>query len=255
MTNSNPNHGAKLAAGSALMPASAQACFPTTTQTQTQTQTLGTIFAKTSRARHKQRQPNKLHYGVIPGAGGRVLKSLVSSAEKFGFECPKVWFRVLESLVPSLTAWVEGKLENWLCLRINRDKTRVVNLNEEGAYLDFLGFRFRYVRDQFGRGHRYLRLEPSPKSLNRFRAKLKHMTGPAKGFTPILALINDLNRTLKGWQEYFQLGYPQPAFRKIGWYVRGRLIRHLRRRSQRPFRLPEGTSYDQYFAQLGLVPM
>jgi hypothetical protein len=33
------------------------------------------------------------------------------------------------------------------------------------------------------------------------------------------------------------------------------LIRHLRRRSQRPFRLPEGTTWYQHLLQLGLVPM
>jgi RNA-directed DNA polymerase len=156
---------------------------------------------------------------------------------------------------PTLIAWVEGKLENWMCLTINRNKTRVVNLNEEGACLDFLGYRFHYVRDEYGRGHRYLRLEPSVKSLQRVRAKLKQMTGRVMCFKPLPVLIDDLNRMLKGWRAYFQVGHPAQAFHKIGWYVRGRLIRHLRRRSQRPFRLPEGTSYYQHLAHLGLVMM
>ncbi|HEX4135388.1 MAG TPA: hypothetical protein VHY84_12315, partial [Bryobacteraceae bacterium] len=39
---------------------------------------------------------------------------------------------------------------------INREKTRVVNLKEEGASLDFLGFTFRYYDDLQGRGWRYL---------------------------------------------------------------------------------------------------
>src|SRR5258708_23919343 len=43
-----------------------------------------------------------------------------------------------------LMGWVESKLEGWLELEINRDKTRVVNLKEKGASLDFLGFTFRY---------------------------------------------------------------------------------------------------------------
>lgn len=156
---------------------------------------------------------------------------------------------------PKLKAWVEDKLENWLGLTINRIKTRVVNLNEEGASLDFLGYRFRYVRDRFGRAHRYLNLEPSPKSLQRERAKLKQMTGPGMCFKPIPDLVRDLNRHLKGWTAYFQLGYPRAAFRRIGWYVRDRLVRHLRRRSQRPFRPAEGTSYYQHLTALGLVPL
>ena len=36
-------------------------------------------------------------------------------------------------------------------LEINREKTRVVDLREEGASLDFLGYTFRYDRDRQGR--------------------------------------------------------------------------------------------------------
>jgi RNA-directed DNA polymerase len=51
-----------------------------------------------------------------------------------------------------LTEWIESKLEGWLGLEINREKTRVVRLNEEGASLDFLGFTFRYYDDCKGAG-------------------------------------------------------------------------------------------------------
>jgi RNA-directed DNA polymerase len=156
---------------------------------------------------------------------------------------------------PRLRAWLEAILEGWMGLKINRDKTRVVNLNEEDACLDFLGYQFRYVRDQLGRGHRYLNLEPSVKSLMREREKLRLMTGPSMCFKPIPVLIDEINRHLRGWREYFKLGYPRRAFRKIGWFVRERLIRHLRRRSQRPFRPPEGTTWYQQLTQLGLLPV
>lgn len=154
---------------------------------------------------------------------------------------------------PHLIAWVERTVEDWLGLKINRDKTRVVNLTAEGASLDFLGYRFRYERDLHGRDHRYLRWEPSEKSQARERETLRQMTGPGMCFKSIRRLVFEINRHLKGWTAYFQLGHPRRAFFKIGWFVRQRLIRHLRRRSQRPFRLPEGTSYTQYLADLGLI--
>lgn len=154
-----------------------------------------------------------------------------------------------------LIAWVEKTLENWLGLVINRDKTRVVNLSEKDTWLDFLGYRFRYERDLYGRNRCYLHWEPSEKSLTREREKLRQMTGPSSCFKPIGWLVWEINRHLKGWQQYFELGHPRRAFRKIGWYVRQRLIRHLRRRSQRPFRPPEGTSYGQHLTELGLMPM
>jgi RNA-directed DNA polymerase len=156
---------------------------------------------------------------------------------------------------PRLRAWVESLLEDWLGLVINRDKTRVVNLNEEGVRLDFLGYQFRYQRDQFGRNTRYLKLEPSVKALAREREKLRQMTGPVMCFKPIRVLIHEINRHLKGWREYFKLGHPRQAFRKIGWYVRERVIRHLRRRSQRPFRPAEGTTWYRQLLELGLLPM
>ena len=68
-------------------------------------------------------------------------------------------------------------------------------------------------------------------------------------------LIAEINRHLAGWREYFKLGYPRRAFRKIDWYARERLIRHLRRRSQRPFRPPEGITWCEQLTRLGLLPL
>jgi len=68
-----------------------------------------------------------------------------------------------------LTGWIESQLEGWLGLEINREKTRVVNLKEEGASLDFLGFTFRYYEDLQGRGWRYLNVSPSEKALKKER--------------------------------------------------------------------------------------
>jgi len=84
---------------------------------------------------------------------------------------------------------------------------------------------------------------------------VKELTGASQCFKPIRGLVDGLNRYLKGWMTYFSKGYPRRAFRKIGGYVRERLIRHLRRRSQRPFRPAEGTSWYQHLVRLGLVSM
>jgi RNA-directed DNA polymerase len=156
---------------------------------------------------------------------------------------------------PQLVGAVEKLLESWLGLTINRDKTRVVNLNEVGTHLDFLGYRFRYVMSRFGGNTRYLDWGPSENALARERDKLRSMTDRKFGWKPIPQLIQELNRHLKGWTNYFGLGYPRQAFRKIGHFVRERLIRHLRRRSQRPFRPPEGTSLYGQLTRLGLAPI
>ena len=61
-------------------------------------------------------------------------------------------------------------------LEINREKTRVVNLREKGASLDFLGYTFRYDRDLKGRGGAYLNVFPSKKAVQREREQLREMT-------------------------------------------------------------------------------
>ncbi len=152
-----------------------------------------------------------------------------------------------------LTGWIESKLEGWLGLEINREKTRVVNLKEEGASLDFLGFTFRYYEDLQGRGWRYLNVSPSEKALKREREKLHAMTDHRQCFKPIPELIEGLNRHLKGWKNYFDFGYPRVAFGEINAYVRDRVTQHLKRRSQRPFRPPEGVSYYEQIQRFGLV--
>ena len=156
------------------------------------------------------------------------------------------------SVGPKLTGYIEAKLESWMGLELNREKTRVIHLREKGASLDFLGFTFRYDRDLRGRGHRYLNVTPSKKALGRERAKLYAMTNAQQCFKPLPGLIEELNRHLRGWANYFSFGYPRAAFRKINSYVGERLTQHARRRSQRPFRPPPGVSFYAHFQRLGL---
>lgn len=154
---------------------------------------------------------------------------------------------------PRLIEFIETKLEAWMDLEINREKTRVVNLREAGTSLDFLGYTFRFDRDRYGRKRKYLNLTVSPKSLQRERERLRDLTSSHVCFKPLPRLVQELNVHLMGWANYFKLGYPRQPFREINAYTRERLTRHLRRRSQRPFRPPEGRTYYEHFRRLGLV--
>lgn len=151
-----------------------------------------------------------------------------------------------------LIDWIEGTLEGRFGLTVNRQKTRTVKLRSPGASLDFLGFTLRYDRDRYGRDRRYLNVEPSAKSRKRARAKLRELTACRRGLVPIPVMIAEVNRWLRGWEGYFQHGYPRRAFRALNWYVEQRLSRHLRRRSQRPYRVPAGESVHAHLQRLGL---
>jgi RNA-directed DNA polymerase len=149
--------------------------------------------------------------------------------------------------------FIESKIETWLGLELNLDKTKVVDLRQPGASLDFLGFTFRYDRDLKGHRFRYLNVTPSAKALQARWEKLRTMLNKRQGHVPVPTLIVRVNRQLRGWANYFSFGYPRKAKRMLNWYVRNRLVRHLRRRSQRPFRPPKGRSFYQHFKQLGLI--
>jgi len=152
-----------------------------------------------------------------------------------------------------LRGYIETKIESWLGLELNRDKTKVVELGQPGASLDFLGFTFRYDHDRNGGGYRYLNVMPSDKALRVQREKLRTMINSRKNHVPVDQLIASINRQQHGWARYFSFGYPRKAMGQINWFVGSRLIKHLRRRSQRPYRLPKGQSYYQHLKQLGLV--
>ncbi len=153
---------------------------------------------------------------------------------------------------PEILGFVRETLETRMGLTINAEKTRTLNLRC-GDSLDFLGFTFRYYKDIHGRARKYLNLTPSKKALAKEREKLRALTGYDRCFVPLPELVAQINLHLMGWANYFRHGYPRMAFRKINHYVRFRLSRHLKRRSQRPFRPPEGVSIYSHLASMGLV--
>jgi RNA-directed DNA polymerase len=151
-----------------------------------------------------------------------------------------------------IAEFIESKLEQWMGLELNREKTRVVDLRQAGASLDFLGYTFRYDRDLHGDSNRYLNLIPSKKALKKERAKLRDLTSKRFCYKPLPVLMEDLNRNLQGWAAYFRIGYPRRAYDNLNYYAQRRLRLHLGRRSQRPYRTPVNVSLYEHLRQLGL---
>ncbi len=153
---------------------------------------------------------------------------------------------------PQLVRFIEETLEGRLGLVLNRDKTKTVDLHD-GESLDFLGFTFRFDADLHGRPKKYLNVFPSKQRQAKERRQITELTSSKYCFLPIPALIQKLNRQLRGWANYFAPGYPRVAFRDLNRHVRTRLARHLRRRSQRRYRPPGGKSLYRHFQELGLL--
>jgi RNA-directed DNA polymerase len=153
-----------------------------------------------------------------------------------------------------IIGFIEEKIERRLGLVINREKTRVVQMQDEDATLDFLGYTFRFSRSHRpGGGPRYWRVEASSKAQKRAREKLRELTSARFCWMPVKEVVSRINAFLRGWLAYFSKGQPAKAHAGLVRFAEERLIRHLRRRSQRPYRPPEGVSFFQHVHDLGLI--
>lgn len=156
---------------------------------------------------------------------------------------------------PRLVAWVESLLEGRFRLTLNREKTRVVNLNRPGASLTFLGFTFRWDRDRFGGQRRYLNVFASDQALARARDQLRELIAANRNWMPIPELLGQVNAWSRQWAGYFRHGYPAVPFHKLNGFMVFRVLRHLRRRSQRPYRFPADASLYAHLQALGWQPL
>jgi RNA-directed DNA polymerase len=155
-----------------------------------------------------------------------------------------------------LQQFIEEKIEGWLGLKINREKTRIIDLRKRAEKLEFLGYSFSYEDDLYGSARKYWNMQPSKQTLAREREKLRQMTGYSQCAKPLPELLEELNIHLRGWANYFSRGYPAKAFRHINHYVGLRVSRHLRRRSQRAWRAPQDVSlYEYLHHRLGLIQL
>ena len=148
--------------------------------------------------------------------------------------------------------YVEEKIEGWLGLKVNKEKTKIVDL-KKGEVLNFLGYSFAYHKDLLGRNKVYLNMFPSDKAIAKEKDKIRELTDKRQCFKPIVDVIAELNRNLRGWGNYFSIGYPRKAKRNINRFVREKLEKHLKRRSQRRYRLRDGSSYYEQFKKMGLI--
>lgn len=148
-------------------------------------------------------------------------------------------------------SFVEEALERRMGLRINRDKTAIRDLAQKGDNLEFLGYVFRREKAKQWKGW-YDNLLPSKKALKTVRNKIKERTGPKVCFKPAKKVIAEVNAITRGWAQYFSIGYRAPAYHAVDNYVQLRLRKHLKRRSQRGYRRPAGTSWYSHLENLGM---
>ncbi len=92
-----------------------------------------------------------------------------------------------------------GKLK----LTVNEEKTRICKVPE--GQFDFLGYTFGRLYSKTT-GKARLGMRPSKKSIRRMVEKVHDLTDLKTGWQETTEVVGKLNRALRGWANYFQVG-------------------------------------------------
>jgi RNA-directed DNA polymerase len=139
------------------------------------------------------------------------------------------------------------QVRNWMAkagLSLHPTKTRIVNAAQAGGF-DFLGYHFE-------RGYRW----PRRKSLDKLKEAIRQKT-PRKRSGGMDEIIEDVNRTLRGWFGYFKHSH-RTTFLPLDQWIRQRLRSMLRKRhggSGRARGIDHQRWPKDYFVALGLISL
>ena len=145
-------------------------------------------------------------------------------------------------------AWTKAVMMR-LGLTLNEAKTSLKDARQER--FDFLGYSFGPHRYK-ANGKWYLSASPSKKSLQRLKCKVGNLLVPGN-HDPWPEVRDTLNRSLRGWSNYFCYGTRRSAFRGVDRYVYERVRDFLARRHKVAGRGTHRFSFEVVYGELGLL--
>jgi len=184
---------------------------------------------------------------ISPLLSNLYLNELDHQMAAFGYEMTRyaddfvIQCRTAEAAAAALEMVREWTTERGLTL--HPTKTKIVHVDIDG--FEFLGYRF--IK------HRRF---PRQKSLAKFRETIRSKTKRTNG-NSLQAVIANVNRTLRGWFEYFKHSW-RTTFPELDGWIRMRLRSILRKRTGRRGR-GHGLDHHRYpnafFAGQGLFSL
>ena len=138
-----------------------------------------------------------------------------------------------------------------LGLSLNEAKTHIVDATD--ASFNFLGFTLQMSRGA-KTGKPYPNVRPADQSLKKIKARLTELTQRELTAMPLSDIVGNVNRSLRGWANYFHYRNSSLAMSKVKHHAENRLRTHLMKRHKIKDR---GTGFHRFphadlYARYGL---
>jgi RNA-directed DNA polymerase len=133
-----------------------------------------------------------------------------------------------DSLLRTVQRRLKEELEK-LDVRMNEEKTRVVNLKEGGCF-SFLGFDIRLNCNRKGRS--YVSKTPRRKKRKEICERVK-ATLKAHWNKPLAEVIQAVNAVIRGWVNYFRIGNSARTFRAVRYEIERKVRKFVMKRQKR----------------------
>ena len=171
---------------------------------------------------------------------GKLQAHLVRYADDFVVMCRKDVEEPLKA--------VRHVLER-LDLSLNEAKTHIVDAAH--ASFNFLGFTIQMSQGA-STGKSRPNVRPADKSLKKIKARLTELTGRNLTAIPLSDVVGNVNRSLRGWVNYFHYRNSSTVMGKVRHHAEDRLRTHLmkrhkiRNRKAALCRFPRRDLYERY---------
>ena len=143
---------------------------------------------------------------------------------------------------------LRGILEGELKLRINEDKSEIVDVDRSAV--KFLGFEIRRVRSKRS-GKTFVMCYPGKKARKAVYEKVREVTDP---LTPVktIDIVGKVNRLIRGWVNYFRIGHASLWFKKLQQYVEKKVRKVIMRKRHKSGYGWKGIKKEYLYRDLGL---